>query len=140
MQPDLRILRGDLAISADFSRLVQVFNNLLSNAIKFTPAGGQIVLAAAAEPGGVRIKVSDTGMGIQPEKLPRLFDRFHVKRTPGTEGEKGFGLGLAIVRQIVELHGGWVEVSSLPGTGTAFSVHLPEKRVSREIQAQAEED
>ncbi len=113
-------------IQADNARLYQVFNNLLNNALKFTSAGGQITVTTRRDgPAWVRVDVADTGQGISPEDLPRLFERFKQTRTKATQGEQGAGLGLAIVRQLVMLHHGEITVQSQPGVGTTFSVRLP---------------
>jgi signal transduction histidine kinase len=107
---------------ADRDRLLQVLSNLLGNAFKFTPQGGRVGLRAARCPMGVLLSVSDTGCGIPPENVPRLFDRFWQadrKRGPGA------GLGLAIVKGLVEGHGGVVEVESRVGVGSTFSASLP---------------
>lgn len=107
---------------ADRDRLLQVLSNLLGNAFKFTPQGGRIGLRALRCGVGVQLVVSDTGCGIPPDHVPRLFDRFWQsdrKRGPGA------GLGLAIVKGLVEGHGGVVEVESTVGVGSTFSVSLP---------------
>ncbi|MCX4239829.1 GAF domain-containing sensor histidine kinase [Paraliomyxa miuraensis] len=107
---------------ADRNRLVQVLSNLLTNAFKFTPEGGKVVVSVSRHSGGVRMAVSDTGCGIPPEHIPRLFDRFwQADRKRGA----GAGLGLAIVKGIVEGHGGTVEVHSVVGQGSTFSVSIP---------------
>jgi signal transduction histidine kinase len=98
--------------------------NLLSNAIKFTPSGH--VAARLEEIGdGARLTVSDSGIGIPAEELPRLFERFHRVRTTGARTHEGSGIGLALVRELVELHGGTVSVESTLGMGTTFTVELP---------------
>jgi PAS domain S-box-containing protein len=113
-------------LRADASRLQQIAWNLLSNAIKFTPSGGRVWIVASEEPGGFRLEVSDTGRGIAPEYLPQVFDRFSQADSSASRMHGGLGLGLAIVRQLVELHGGTVEVESDgPGRGARFTVHLP---------------
>jgi PAS domain S-box-containing protein len=111
---------------ADSSRLTQVFWNLLSNAVKFTPAGGSVRVrtrrAEAPDGSSLIIEISDTGAGIEPELLPRIFDAFEQ----GTRRSGGLGLGLAISRAIVELHGGSIDASSEgPGRGATFTVRLP---------------
>ena len=112
-----------LTVMADRSRLRQVLANLLDNALKYTPRGGRVDLAARAGEGGVRIEVRDTGAGIPPEELPRVWDRLYrgdVSRT-----ERGLGLGLSLVKAIVTAHQGQVAVTSSPGRGSRFSLRLP---------------
>ncbi len=108
----------------DAEALQRVLINLLDNAIKFTPAGGRIELHAAREPAGVAIQVRDTGIGIPQPDLPHIFERFYRAPRPGTE-IAGTGLGLAIARELVELHGGSIEVASEPNRGACFTIHLP---------------
>jgi signal transduction histidine kinase len=113
----------ELTVTADRSRLRQVLANLLDNALKYTPRGGRVDLGARAEGGGVRIEVRDTGMGIPPEELPRVWDRLYrgdVSRT-----ERGLGLGLSLVKAIMNAHQGQVGVESTPGRGSCFSLRLP---------------
>jgi PAS domain S-box-containing protein len=113
-------------IYGDPDRLQQVVWNLLSNAVKFTPERGQITLELASGQSQTKITVSDTGKGISPEFLPFVFDRFRQADGSTTRQHGGLGLGLAIVRHIVELHGGTVEVKSEgEGKGTTFTVRLP---------------
>lgn len=109
-------------VRADRDRLLQVFENLVGNAIKFTPPGGRITLGAAPGAGEVRLHVSDTGGGIAADDLPHVFDRFWQARRADRGGA---GLGLAIVRGIVEAHGGRIEVESAPGHGSTFSFTVP---------------
>ncbi len=114
------ILLGDAA------RLQQIIWNLLSNAIKFTPAGGFVELRAERGEGHIRIIVSDTGKGIQPEVLPHVFDRFRQADSSSSRRYDGLGLGLALVKDLVELHGGKVEAASEgAGRGSRFTVTLP---------------
>ena len=105
---------GDVHVLADATRLQQVLWNLLSNAIKFTPGGGRIVLSAAAVDDRIRIEVTDTGIGIDRAFLPHVFDRFRQADSGSNRMYGGLGLGLAIVHDLVQLHGGTVEVQS-PG-------------------------
>ncbi len=110
-------------ISADRVRLEQVAANLLDNAVKYTPAGGTVTVEARCDgPRGV-LKVRDTGIGIPADEVPRVFERLFRGDTSRTE--RGLGLGLSLVKAIVEAHGGTVQVSSEPGTGSTFTVSLP---------------
>ena len=121
-----QIAEGLPEVLGDAERLQQVFWNLLSNAVKFTPPGGVIRTTAMADTGTVLITVTDTGMGISSEILPVVFDRFTQEDISSTRSHRGLGLGLAIVRHLVELHGGTVTASSDgPGRGATFSVWLP---------------
>jgi signal transduction histidine kinase len=113
-------------LPADAARLQQVLWNLLSNAIKFTPRGGRVEVRAESLDSVVQITVRDNGMGVDPAFLPHLFERFRQEDSSSTRSESGLGLGLAIVRHLVELHGGTVEAQSAgAGQGTAFTVRLP---------------
>jgi PAS domain S-box-containing protein len=113
-------------VSADSSRLQQVVWNLLTNAIKFTPKGGQVHVLLQRVNSHLELNVSDTGIGIPPNYLPHVFERFSQKDTSTTRVFGGLGLGLAICKQLVELHGGVITaVSEGEGKGATFSVHLP---------------
>ncbi len=108
----------------DCDKIKQAVLNLLSNAIKYNRPGGKITLAAENRPGGVEIRVSDTGIGIPRDALPQLFAKFY--RVPGSEQRaQGTGLGLSIVKRIVESHGGEISVASVEGEGTTFTIYLP---------------
>jgi signal transduction histidine kinase/CheY-like chemotaxis protein len=114
------------AIAGDASRLQQVLWNLLSNAVKFTPNAGKVELSVRRLDDRVELRVSDTGSGIPAEFLPHIFDRFRQADSSITRPHGGLGLGLSIVRQLVELHGGTVSVSSQgPKRGSTFLVSLP---------------
>mgnify|MGYP001617376449 CR=1 FL=1 len=113
------------AVKADKDKLGEILNNLISNALKFTKPGGSVLIRATQEGAFVRLEVRDTGQGIAPEDLPRLFRKFSQTRTRSTAGEKGTGLGLAIVKKLVELHGGEVGVESVHGKGSTFRFTLP---------------
>jgi CheY-like chemotaxis protein len=114
------------AVLGDPDRLQQVLWNLLSNAIKFTPRGGRVTVSLVARNSEVLITVSDTGVGIKPEFLPHVFERFRQAESSTNRGYGGLGLGLAIVRHLVELHGGGVVVQSEgEGQGATFIVRLP---------------
>ena len=112
-------------ISGDESRLQQILVNLLANSIKFTPAQGRVTIRLELVGGGVQIQVIDTGVGISPEFLPQIFERF--QQSQKTAGSKdGLGLGLAIVKNLVELHNGTI-IAESPGIGRGamFTVWLP---------------
>jgi len=114
------------ATLGDASRLQQVVWNLLANALKFTPAGGKIDVRLAATETELELMVADDGQGIAPEALPQIFDRFNQAESSFTRSHGGLGLGLAIVRHIVALHGGRVGAESLgPGQGATFRVTVP---------------
>lgn len=108
---------------ADADRLRQILGNLVRNAVRHTPEGGIIALSTRAEDGWVVISVADTGEGITPEHLPHLFERFY-RVDEARARDRGAGLRLAIVRELVELMGGCVAVQSVPGEGTCFRVSL----------------
>ncbi len=113
-------------VSGDFDRLQQVAWNLLSNAAKFTPRGGRIQIRLQRIQSSAVMSISDTGQGISPEFLPQVFDRFSQADGSSTRVHSGLGLGLGIVKHLVELHGGTVDAFSKgPGTGSTFSVRLP---------------
>jgi signal transduction histidine kinase len=110
-------------LEADPARLRQVFCNLLSNAVKFTPAEGTVFIRTANSGAWLRVEVSDTGPGIEPQKLSRIFEAFEQAATGSSAG---LGLGLAICKALVDLHGGTIEAQSAgPGTGASFVVELP---------------
>jgi CheY-like chemotaxis protein len=118
-------LPDDTNVLADETRLQQVLWNLLSNAVKFTAAGGRVHVEASADGGRIRIRVSDTGIGIDRSFLPHVFDRFRQADSGTTRGYGGLGLGLAIVHDLVRLHGGEVDVHSDGlGKGATFTVSL----------------
>jgi two-component system, NtrC family, sensor histidine kinase KinB len=110
-------------VAVDPERLGQALGNLLSNAITYTPAGGKVTLATAADDSGVSLTITDTGVGIPAEYMPHVFDRF--MRIPGQSEEGGTGLGLAIVKEIVTAHKGEITCASAPGKGTTFRIVLP---------------
>jgi signal transduction histidine kinase len=114
-----------LRIRHDPQRIGQVVTNLVGNAIKFTEPGGTVTVRLAPDGDGAMIQVQDTGVGIRPDELPRIFDRFYRGSLANEARGSGSGLGLAIVRSIVDMHHGAVEVSSTLGAGTTFTVTLP---------------
>jgi len=111
--------------SGDRDRLQQVIWNLLTNAVKFTPDGGQIRVQLLRLGSSIQVVVSDTGEGIPAHFLPFVFDPFSQADNTRTRSQGGLGLGLAIVRHIVEMHGGTVRVRSMEGNGTTFTIGLP---------------
>jgi PAS domain S-box-containing protein len=116
---------GAAPLFGDADRLQQVAWNLLSNAVKFTPSGGRVEVGLRAAGTHVLFSVQDTGPGIPEEALPHVFERFQQADASSTRRHGGLGLGLAIVRHLVELHGGTVEAANAPGGGALFEVRLP---------------
>ena len=123
---DVRIVDPGVQVIADSTRLAQVVSNLLNNAVKYTPNGGRIELVARREAGAVVISVTDSGIGISPEALPLVFEMFTQVGRNRDRSQGGLGIGLALVRRLVELHGGSVTAES-PGVGlgSTFTVRLP---------------
>ena len=111
---ELPPVRGEIGL------LERLLTNLIENALHFTPAGGEVHVALTGEPGGTRVAVTDTGTGIAPEDLPHIFERFYRADRSRDRSSGGAGLGLAIARQIAELHGTRLEVESSPGRGSRF--------------------
>ena len=122
---NMRCLEPLPAVNGDRMRLAQVLDNLLSNAIKYSQPGTRVTVTARAGRGVIRLSVADEGQGITPEELGKLFLPFGVTSTRATGGEKSTGLGLLIVKRVVEAHGGCVRVRSRVGVGTTFHVLLP---------------
>lgn len=112
-------------VTADRDRIVQILHNLMSNALRYTEPGGRVRLAAQAGAGEVQVEVADTGTGIPPEELPHIFDRFHRVDRSRSRATGGAGLGLAVVKHLVEAHGGRVWAHSRVGTGTTVGFSLP---------------
>jgi signal transduction histidine kinase len=119
----------------DADRIRQILTNLLSNALKYTPSGGRITIAARGDAGCVRVAVQDTGIGLTPDEQAELFTPFFRAQHDATQGVGGTGLGLAITRALVELHGGMITVTSVPGQGSTFSVTLPILQEPEEMEA-----
>jgi signal transduction histidine kinase len=113
----------DVTVVGSRDRLRQVFANLLDNAIKYTAAQGTVTIRARADAGDAVVTVADTGAGIAPEHLPRIWDRLY--RADPSRSERGLGLGLSLVRAYVQAHGGRVEATSAPEQGSTFTVRLP---------------
>jgi len=120
---DIELDAPDLTVSADQEMLQQVWINLIGNAIKFTPAQGRVRITLTRDDGAWHGEVADTGIGIGPEDLPRVFERFFRANKARSVG--GSGLGLALAQRIVELHGGRIEACSAPGQGAVFGVDIP---------------
>ena len=123
-------------VVGDFDRLQQVLWNLLSNAIKFTPADGRVGIILQALDNHAQIQVSDTGIGISADLLPYVFDRFRQGDSSSSKTSQGIGLGLSIVRHLIELHGGTVQAQSRgAGKGTTITIRLPLRSIPPEITA-----
>jgi signal transduction histidine kinase len=116
------------AVRGDAERLTQMVWNLLENALRYTPAGGMISLGLRDRSAGIELVLSDSGIGIPAEHLPRIFERFYRVDRARSRSQKGTGLGLAIVKQVVDAHGAEIRVQSVPGQGTTFTVLFPAGR------------
>jgi signal transduction histidine kinase len=112
-------------IMADRDKILQVVTNLISNALKYTARGGTVTVCLDPTDGGVRIRVTDTGIGIDADDVPHLFTKFFQAKSAGKVSVKGTGIGLALVKGIIEGHGGTVSVQSVPGKGSTFAVEIP---------------
>jgi heavy metal sensor kinase len=115
----------DLSFEGDEELLNRMTVNLLHNAIQYTPSGGSVAVRLSRENGSGVLTVSDTGMGIPPDGIDRIFDRFYRVAESRTRADGGSGLGLSIVKLAAECHGGAVSVASKPGAGSTFTVRLP---------------
>jgi two-component system CheB/CheR fusion protein len=133
---------GGLRLEVDPDRFQQIMLNLLGNAVKFTEPGGQVWVKITIETGHVAIRVEDTGRGIAPDLQPRLFDLFTQGEVEGARRDAGLGIGLALVKALVDLHNGTIAVRSEgPGKGSEFTVRLPLRQPGHEgTQAQASPD
>ncbi len=119
----------DLAeVMGDQEQILRVLVNLVENAINYTPAQGQVSVSTQTQNGNVLIQITDTGIGIKPEDMSRIFERFYRAPEARASERNGTGLGLSIVKKIVEIHGGSVEVNSQPGKGTSFRIRLPTQK------------
>jgi heavy metal sensor kinase len=118
-------LPEDIIVKGDKMKLRQLFVSILENAVSYTPVGGKISVNATKTINMAKIDISDTGMGIPPENLPHIFERYYRARQAQSEMEAGAGLGLAIAKTIVEIHGGCIEVDSEVDKGSIFHVMLP---------------
>jgi signal transduction histidine kinase len=120
----------DCVVTADRSRLRQVMGNLVDNAVKYTPRGGRVRIEGRMTTDGVAVSVHDTGLGIPASEQPRVWDRLY--RGDQSRSTRGLGLGLSLVRAIVQAHGGTVEVRSEPGAGSTFTIQLPSQPRTRQ--------
>lgn len=136
----LELAPGLPPAAVDPDRIGQVLRNILSNALRYTPEGGSIRIAAATSPGHdgasqITVSLSDTGAGIPPEELSRVFDRFYRADPSRARGTGGSGIGLAIVKQLVEAHGGTVWAESVLGRGSTFHFRIPASSLTAEPRA-----
>jgi signal transduction histidine kinase len=122
-------------IRGDKDLLGVAVTNLISNALKYTQAGGKISVRAIEDEEGIVFNVQDTGIGISEESLPRIFDRFFRSEDEAVQERPGSGLGLALVKEIVELHNGRITVASTPGSGTLFQIWLPAPEITSRLNA-----
>jgi signal transduction histidine kinase len=116
---------GPVEVVCDREKMRHVVSNLVSNAVKYSPDGGEIVVSVESEGAVARLTVADPGIGIPPEERARIFERFTQVDMSATREFGGFGLGLFIVRTIVDAHQGSVRVDSEPGSGSTFTIELP---------------
>jgi signal transduction histidine kinase len=121
---------GPVIISGDELRLEQVLQNLVQNAIKYSPKGGPVSVKLERREQGVALSISDRGIGIPQDTIPRLFSRFFRADNVKAYQISGLGIGLFVVKQIVNLHGGRIEVASRDGEGSTFTVYLPLEAVA----------
>jgi signal transduction histidine kinase len=127
-------LRLELAIDedlggvrADARKFKQIMVNLLGNAVKFTPAGGSVRVTASRTNGETKISIDDTGVGIAPEHVERIFEPFYQVASDASTTRAGTGLGLTLCKELIELHGGALAVASQPGKGSSFQFSLPDR-------------
>lgn len=138
----IKVEEGNPHVEAiiDPARMEKVLINLLTNAIKYTPAGGTITVRWTDSESDTSIEVEDTGVGIPAEDLPKIFDRFHQVRSNATNKNQGVGIGLALVKELVEEHKGKIEVESEMGKGTLFRIRLPADQSASELEEMPAED
>jgi two-component system, OmpR family, sensor histidine kinase BaeS len=117
-------------LAVDPDKLSQAVINLLSNALKYTPSGGSVEVRVRASYSGVEIRVADTGVGIDSQDIPRIFERFYRADNSRSRATGGAGIGLSIAKAIVEAHGGTISASSQPGRGSAFTISLPARQTA----------
>lgn len=134
---DLKLSNGQDTFVADPRRVRQILTNLLSNAIKFTSTGGKVILRGRREQNDVVFQIEDTGIGISPAAQPLLFEKFQQLENVRQREHQGTGLGLALTKQLVELHGGSIKVHSEVGVGSIFTVRIPLQRSVASSEAEA---
>lgn len=126
----VQTIEPGLHIHADRNQLETALRNLVSNAVKYTPGGGSVTVIASGETEGtLRISVEDTGLGMEPKELEKVLSGIKAQSQPGTEGERGSGLGLSLVKQVASRHGGRLEMASATGKGTQASLLLPRANI-----------
>jgi len=131
--------QNDVFIKADKDKIQKILINLISNALKFTPKGGRIEVLLKQDKAYLEVIVKDTGTGIGAEDLPFVFDRFFQSSDPNDQASGGTGIGLALSKEIAEMHGGELRASSQKGVGSAFSLLLPSKRITKPEENQGSE-
>jgi two-component system, OmpR family, phosphate regulon sensor histidine kinase PhoR len=124
---DMQVSLDEVSITADEDLLSQVWTNLIHNSIKFTPQGGKVCVELCEQEALIEFRISDTGLGISAEDQERVFERFFKADKARTRSKDGSGLGLSIVKKIVEMHKGNINLESTPGEGTTFTISLPVK-------------
>ena len=117
--------RGPVSVVGDGGWLERLLLNLLDNAMKFTPKGGSVSLSVARDGDRARIDVRDTGIGMPADVIPHIFERFYRADPARSSVREGAGLGLSLVKWIVDRHQGWIQVDSQPGKGSTFTIWLP---------------
>ncbi len=131
---DISISQNTLVTSFDKDKLEKIVSNLLSNAFKYTPDYGEVKFYSVIQNNQVKIEISDTGVGIAQEKLPQIFDRFYQVDASTTRDQEGTGIGLALVKELVVLHHGKIQVNSSYGQGTTFSIAIPLPYIKESIE------
>jgi signal transduction histidine kinase len=116
---------GEYLVHVDRDKVMRVFSNLLNNAVRFTAEEGEIVISAKPDEGFIQVSISDTGIGIPKQELPRIFERFYRVEKTRSRNYGGTGLGLSIARKVVEGHGGMIWIESTSGVGTSVYFTLP---------------
>jgi PAS domain S-box-containing protein len=133
VQLDITAAQGMPPIRGDRLRLQQSLINLVTNAVKFTPKYGRVTISARMEADGIALSVTDTGIGMRPEDIPRALEAFRQIAPQLNRKHEGVGLGLALTKSLVELHGGRLELTSALGAGTTATIHLPKDRIVGQI-------